>query len=73
MPCPANQRPEVTCRLLPVDGPGTAVQVSLPGGEQRAVLLGKPGQHVSCGTMSTQRHVAVFDTSDAGSRLLSEL
>jgi hypothetical protein len=73
MPCPVGKRLEVTCRLLPVEGPGTAVQVSLPAGQQRAVLIGKPGQHVSCGKMGTQRQVAVFDTSGPSPRLLSEL
>jgi len=73
MPCPVGKRLEVTCRLLPVEGPGTAVHVSLPAGQQRAVLIGKPGQHVSCGAMGTQRQVAVFDTSGPSPRLVSEL
>ncbi len=73
MPYPLGQRPDVTCRLLPLEGQGTAVQVLLPAGQQRAVLIGKPGQPVSSGTMRTQRQVAVFDTSGPAPCLRSEL
>ncbi|MBI2298511.1 MAG: heparinase II/III-family protein [Armatimonadetes bacterium] len=41
MPYPAKQRPEVTCRLLPPDGEGTALEVTLPGGQRRVILVGR--------------------------------
>ena len=73
MPYPKGQSPQVSCRLLAVEGPGTAVQVLLPGGRQQTVLIGTPGQRVSCGAMSTEQQVAVFDTSGVVPRLVCQL
>jgi hypothetical protein len=73
MPYPKGQSPLVSCRLLPVEGPGTAIQVLLPGGRQQTVLIGTPGQRVSCGAMSTEQQVAVFDTSASVPRLVCQL
>jgi hypothetical protein len=73
MPYPKGQSPQVSCRLPAVQGPGTAVQVELPGGRQQTVLIGTPGQRVSCGAMSTKQQVAVFDTSASVPRLVCQL
>jgi hypothetical protein len=71
-PYPKGERPDVSCRVLPVEGQGTAVEVSLPGGKRQTILVGKPGQRVSCRAMSTDRQVAVFDTSGTTPKLLDE-
>ncbi|MBM3500155.1 MAG: hypothetical protein FJX74_15980, partial [Armatimonadetes bacterium] len=72
-PYPAGRRLEVACRLLPTEGPGTAVQVSWPDGRQHTLLIGEPGQRVACGALSTERRLAVHDTSGPVPRLLAEL
>ncbi|MBC7287347.1 MAG: heparinase II/III-family protein [Armatimonadetes bacterium] len=73
MPYPKGQQPEVACRLLPVEGPGTAVEVSLPDGKKQVILIGGEGQPVRSGDMATSRQVALFDVTPAGPRLVTEL
>lgn len=73
LPYPKGQQPEVACRLLPVEGQGTAVEVSLPDGGKHVVLLGAPGRRVSSGDLSTERQVALFDVSGGQAELIGEL
>jgi len=73
MPYPAGATPEVACRLLPVEGAGTVVEVGLPDGKQHTLLIGEPGTRLSSGVLSAESRVAVFDTSGETPRRLGEL
>jgi hypothetical protein len=72
MPYPKGRQPQVACRLLPVAGPGTAVEVSVDG-QQRVVLVGSPGQRVASGPMATTAQVVLFELMPNGPRKLAEL
>jgi hypothetical protein len=73
MPYPKGDPAQATCRFLTVDGPGTAVEVSLPGGKKQAILVGTPGQQVRSGEMGTQRQVALFELDGGKAKLVAEL
>ncbi|MCD6351130.1 MAG: alginate lyase family protein, partial [Armatimonadetes bacterium] len=73
MPYPKGQQPQVSCRLLPVESQGTAVEVTLPGGKKQVVLIGTPGQATAAGDLRTTKQVAVFDLSGPKPGLVGEL
>lgn len=73
MPYPKGHKPQVSCKMIPVEGQGTAVEVSLPQGKTHIIIVGTPGQTVTAGGASTNRQVALFERTAAGVKLLGQL